>query len=164
MGLLSSEEWFRVKELWEARIQTINEIVVQGGELIAHLNELKAFTRWVLFIPEDLRNFYPLIKISALAADDGDVNELIEFLASFNDEHAPFTVSLLEALLEQSHRGSWFLRDRHSAEYVQKMLETAMDSGDEQTKASAARVINLFGKRGDERYRDLLDLMSVNAV
>ncbi len=33
-----------------------------------------------------------------------------------------------------------------------------MSSDDDQTKSCAVRVVNLFGERGDERYRDLLDL------
>jgi hypothetical protein len=40
---------------------------------------------------------------------------------------------------------------------IQNILETAMHSGDKGARESAVRVINLYGERGEERYRDLLN-------
>jgi len=61
----------------------------------------------------------------------------------------------LEKLLQQE-RESWFLATE--SDEVRTILEVAMSSGDEQARSSAVSVINLFGERGDERYRDLLKL------
>lgn len=152
-----SEEWSRTRALLETRLQSFLDVVDQGGEPNGYVKELSAFTRWVPFIPGDIKNFYSLIKIATLLSDDGDVNKLVEFLSSVAPQHAPFAVSLLEMLLKQRIRGSWFLRDRHSAENVRKILVAAMNSEEEDTKSCAERVVNLFGKRGDERHRDLLD-------
>ncbi len=152
-----SEEWLRTRTLWEARFRIIVQTAERGGQLTEYLMELSAFTRWVPFVPGDLEDFYPMIKTAALASDEGDVRELIEFLSPVSADHAHFTVSLLEDLLKQVNRRSWFLRDGHIAVHVRNILEAAMDS-DDQTRSCAVRVVNLFGRRGDERYRDLLDL------
>jgi hypothetical protein len=154
-----SDEWLRASTLWEARFRTIGEEIVERGvQPTGHFAELGAFVRWVPFIPENLESFYPMIRIATLASNDGAVNELIEFLASVAPNHAPFTVSLLEELLKQSHRGPWFLRAGRTAGHVRTILEAATSSGDAGAKSCTERVVNLFGTRGDERFRDLLDL------
>ena len=154
---VDSEEWLHTRTLWETRFRTIAETAEREGQLTECLMELSAFTRWVPFIPGDLEDFYPMIRVAALASDEGDVNELIEFLASVAVDHAPFAASLLEELLKQGNRGPWFLKGGRTARHVRNILEAAMSSHDDQTKSCAVRVVNLFGERGDERYRDLLD-------
>jgi len=154
----NSAEWLRARTLWETRFRRIaEEIVERGGQPAKYNAELSAFIGWVPFIPENLENFYPMIRNAALASDEGDVNEFIEFLSSVAENHAPFAVLLLEELLKQGNRGPWFLRAGHTAGHVRGILEAAMRSDDE-TKSRAVRVVNLFGERGDERYRDLLSL------
>ena len=148
-----SEEWLRVKALWEARVRAIVEILGSEGQLTNFVRELSAFTAWVPFIPEDLGDFYPMIELSELASENGDAIRLLKFLSSVAQNHAYFVASLLEKLLRQE-RGPWFLATEYDT--IRTILETAMRSGDEQAKSCAVRVINLFGERGDERYRELL--------
>lgn len=150
-----SEEWLRVRALWEARVRTVGEIVEREGHLTGFIKELGAFTDWVPFIPEDFENFYPMIEVSALASENGAAIRLLEFLSSVAEDHAAFVVSLLEKLLQQE-RAAWFLATE--SDEVRTILEVAMSSGDEQARSCAVRVINLFGERGDERYRGLLKL------
>lgn len=150
-----SKEWLRVKALWEARVREIGEIVERKGHLTGFIRELGAFTDWVPFIPEDLGNFYSMIEVSGLASENGVAIRLLEFLSSVAEDHAAFVVSLLEKLLRQE-RAAWFMATE--SDEVRTILEVAMSSGDEQARSYAVRVINLFGERGDERYRDLLRL------
>jgi len=150
-----SEEWLRVKALWEARIREIGEIVERKGQLTGFIRELGAFADWVPFIPEDLGDSYSMIEVSGLASENGAAIRLLEFLSSIAEDHATFVVSLLEKLLQQE-REPWFLGTE--SDEVRTILEAAMSSGDEQARSCAVSVINLFGERGDERYRDLLKL------
>jgi hypothetical protein len=150
-----SKEWLRVKALWEARIREIGEIVERKGQLTDFIRELGTFADWVPFIPEDLGNFYSMIELSGLASEDGAAIRLLEFLSSIAEDHAAFVVSLLEKLLQQE-REPWFLATESNE--VRTILEVAMSSGNEQARSGAVRVINLFGERGDERYRELLML------
>ena len=83
----------------------------------------------------------------------GQSSRTKRFMSSVAGEHASFVVSLLEKLMGQE-RGPWFLI--HEGDTIRTMLKVAVSSGDEQARSCAVRVINLFGERGDERYRDLL--------
>jgi hypothetical protein len=149
-----SEEWQRVKTLWEARDHAIREIAEREGQFTGFVRELSAYTGWVPFIPpEELGDFYPMIEVSGLASENPDAIKLLKFLSSVAGDHASFVVSLLEKLIDQE-RGPWFLI--HEADTIRTILEAAMSSDDEQARSCAVRVINLFGERGDERYRDLL--------
>lgn len=149
-----SEEWRRTKALWEGRFRAIGEIAEREGQLTGFARELSAYTGWVPYIPpEELGNFYPMIEVSGLASENPDTIRLFEFLSSVAADHAPFVVSLLEKLMGQE-RGPWFLI--HEADTIRTILKVAISSGDEQARSCAVRVINLFGERGDERYRDLL--------
>jgi len=148
-----SEEWLRVKALWEMRVRAIGEIAEREGQLTSFIKELGAFTSWVPLIPEDLGNFYSMIKVSGLVSENPDAIKLLKFLPSVAGDHAPFVVSFLEKLLQQD-RGPWFLATEYDT--IRTILEAAMSSGDEQARSCAVRVTNLFGERGDERYRDLL--------
>ncbi len=156
----NSAEWLRARTLWETRFRTIAKEILEQGELpTEYIAELSAFIRWVPFIPENVEDFYSMIRIAALVSDEGDVNELIEFLSSVAVNHAPFAVSLLEELLTHGNRGPWFLRAGHIVGHVRNILDAAIKSGDDKAKSCAVRVINLFGERGDERNRDLLGLV-----
>jgi hypothetical protein len=149
-----SDEWLRAKVLWEVRFRMIGgEIAERERQLTGFTKELGAFTGWVPLIPEDLGDFYPMIEQSGLVSENWDAIRLLEFLSSVAGNHAPFVFSCLEKLVRQD-RGSWFLATEYDT--VRAILETAMNSGDEQARSCAVRVINLFGERGDERYRDLL--------
>ena len=151
--IADSEEWLRVKVLWGARFRAIGEIAERDGQLTGFIKELGAFTGWVPLIPEDLGNFYSMIEMSGLVSENWDAIRLLEFLSSVAIDHAPFVVSFLEKLVQQD-RGPWFLATEYDT--IRTILEIAMSSGDEQARSCAVRVINLFGERGDERYRDLL--------
>ena len=148
-----SEEWRRAKALWEARFRAIGEIAEREGQLTGFVRELSAYTGWVPYIPEDLGNFYSMIEVSGLVSEDPDAIKLLKFLSPVAGDHASFVVSLLEKLMRQE-RGPWFLI--HEADTIRTILEAAVSSNDEQARSCAVRVINLFGERGDERYRDLL--------
>jgi hypothetical protein len=150
----SSKGWLRAKELWETRFRIITKCEDQSIDK----KELSAFTEWVPFIPGELKEFYPMIKVSALSSDEGNVNKLIEFLSSPADRHTSFTVSLIEDLLKQRDRGPWFLRIGSTTISIYLLLATAMSSHDANVRSCAARVINMFGELGDERYRELLDI------
>jgi len=109
----------------------------------------------VPLIPEDLGNFYRMIELSGLVSENWAAIRLLEFLSSVAGDHAPFVSALLEKLLRQE-REPWFLATE--SDTVRTILEVAMSSGDEHARSCAVRVINLFGERGDERYRGLLKL------
>jgi len=151
-----SEEWVRVKTLWVAGVQVIVEATNgQTEKLAGFVNELGAFSRWVPYIPENLEDFYSMIELSGLVAERGNVIDLLRFLGMVAKEHAHFVVSFLEKLLNRE-RDFWFWGP--NSKVVRTVLEVAMTSDDEATRACAVRIINLFGERGDERYRDLLRL------
>jgi len=153
----SADEWVRVKSFLNNRFYTIiEEVNAKEKQPQKHLEELSAYVEWVPFIPEDLEEFYPMIKLSALASEEFKVNQFIEFLSPIANEHAYFSISILEDLLNQEHRSLWFLRAGHDVVHVRNIIEAAKESGDDEAKDCAIRVINLFGERGDERYRDLL--------
>ncbi|MHC4619264.1 MAG: hypothetical protein ACYTEQ_16085 [Planctomycetota bacterium] len=150
-----SEEWIGAKALWQARFREISEAVTEAGALTGHAEELGAYTDWVRHIPEDLGDFYNRIRLSALAAKNRDVILLLEHVASIASEHVVFAVELLEELAQQD-RGEWFWAPNGSL--VQDILRAAMESGIDEAKSCAIKVINQFGRQGDERYRDLLKL------
>jgi hypothetical protein len=151
----NSEEWLRARALWETRVRAIEESTGKKGQLAGFTKELAAFTGWVPFIPEDLGDFYRLIELAALASENGDTIRLLEFLSKVAEDHTPFVVAVLEKLLGQE-RGPWFWTAEHGT--IRTVLEAAIRSSDEETKSCAVRIINLFGERGDERYRALLKL------
>ena len=107
------------------------------------------------YFPEDLDDFYPKIELAVLLSENWQVVKLMEFLAQTADVNAYIAVALLEKSLKQD-RGTWFLAGR-SVE-IEKILSTAMISESSEARSSAVRVINLFGERGEERYRELLRL------
>jgi len=111
-----SEQWARAKTLWLTRYQTITSIVDEGAALSDHLGELAAYVRWVPGIPGDLKEFYPMIQLSAVVSDESHVHELLEFFATKKPDGAVFVSGLLEDLLKQDHRPGWFLSVKRQLE------------------------------------------------
>jgi len=152
---LDSKQWSRAKILWQERFLAILHSMKTEPGVGRFVKELAAFAGWVPFIPENLAGFYNMIELSALACERWETVELLQFLSSVTRDHLVFVVCLLEKLVQ---REEWprFLASK--AEMVRSILELAITSGDAEAKSCAVRVINLFGMRGDERYRDLLNL------
>lgn len=153
-----SDEWQRAKMIWKERFDRIKVGAEQENALEGFTQELDAFSSWIPFIPENLAYFYEDITLAVLSSQNGSVHNLLDFFVSIANEHVFFVVSLLEALVQQD-RGSWFWMTRDKVDQVRTILETALQSTDENAKVGAIRIINIFGAQyGDERYRDLLAL------
>jgi hypothetical protein len=151
----NSQEWQRVETLWRARFRFANHTIQQTGHLGNLHAELAAFARWVPSIPEALDDLYPEIRLSLRLADNSLAARVVEFLAHTVNENLGIAVALLEEVVEQD-RGPWFLIAQRDQVY--DILSSAMKSEDLEIQSAAVRVINLFGERGNEHYRELLDL------
>jgi len=145
-----SDDWQRRKKFWHQRYAFI-----QSGENIQnHSRELSAYLWWVPHIPDPLVSYYEMIEVSALVAEDHQLINLFKDLVQNISDNLRFVVILYEKIYQaKGSRYLWFA-DRDE---VQIILETAMRSNDPVAKQSAIRTINIYGERGDERYRPLLD-------
>jgi hypothetical protein len=146
---VKSIEWKRLKSLWQRRYEYIKE--QENGD--NYRKELAAFLLWVPHIPETLNSFEELIKASAAVADQWQLLNLFEYLAKVVNNYPAFCVSLCEMSLHRGDIQYFFMARR---EQVKTILQAAIHSGIHDAQESAIRVINLFGERGDESYRDLL--------
>lgn len=150
----SAPEWQRAKALWQLRLEIAKDTFERGGEVAHFTQEIGAYVGWVPHIPvSELRDMYAMIEVGTMASDEWKTVEALEFLSSQLPEHIGFVASLLEKFVERVQR-PWFLATKEGT--VHKILECAMSSGNSEARASAVRVINTLGQRGDERYRSLL--------
>jgi hypothetical protein len=99
-----------------------------------------------------------MILIGALVLEEVDLRLLLEYFSTEGLEYCGFAAEVLGELLEQEHRREWFLQGRHASEPIMTILKKAITSGDEAARQSAIDVINQFGERGDDGYRELLDI------
>lgn len=151
-----STEWLRMKKLWFKRYAIIQK--AQGYDQIdSYREELATYLLWVPLLPEPLEEFYKMVESSALVAGESYLVILFEYLATVVTDHPRFVVTIYEKVLLRGFPPYFIAADRGE---VESILETALQSSDQQAKDSAIRIINFFGERGDERYRSLLKLAS----
>ena len=145
-----SDEWQAIKSFWLQRY----EYIKNQKDLNGFKEELVAYLSWVPHIPELLEVFEKMIETSTTVAESRHLTRLFEYLAKVVSDHPTFVTNLLEKSLLRTDLpyGLLALPDK-----IQQILETALGSEDKGARESAIRVINLYGERGEERYRDLLN-------
>jgi len=145
-----SEEWVRIKSFWLQRHEEIHKNPEN------HKKELAAFLLWVPHLPESLDEFYELIESSALIADDWHLGNFFEQMAKPDvvEKQISITTALFEKSLKRTDIEYYSFARR---EEVTTIIETAIRSDNAEVKEGAIRIINIYGERGDERYRYLLN-------
>ena len=146
----TSDGWQRRRTFWCQRYDHIRA----SEQLEDHLHELSAYLWWVPHIPEPLAPFYEMIETSALVAENFLLVKLVEHLTEQISANLRFVVTLYEKLYQKQGHAYYWVADRKD---VPVILETAICSDDPIAKESAVRIINLYGERGNESYRPLLE-------
>jgi hypothetical protein len=148
---VGSDEWKRIKDFWFQR----HEYIQNQHAPNKFKEELTSYLFWAPNLPEPIVNFSELIQTSVAIADDWPLRKLFEHFAKDKvaEKHAAFVMSLFESAFRRKDLRLYYLGGK---EEIRTILESAIYSQDQDARDSAIRVINMFGERGDESYRDLL--------
>ncbi len=142
----------RAKIFWDKRLTMLEETLEQENYPSNHQLELEAYGSWFLldFLPPDwaLEQFLRTLKLAKNTADWSDV---CTKLSNLSHDYPQETTECISCLTEQGNE--WFLA---RTDHCRIVLSRIMDSGNEEAKESAKRVINHLVARGFSNYKSII--------
>ena len=141
--------WLKIRHLWETRIAASLEV-----DASYEMREELSSYAWLLKAsPENLDELYALLELIVPCLEIGTHGRhFLEYLAE-QAKLFPAKASLLLLKMAKEVPGNIYLSRE---EPVRQILEAANRSTEEEAKENVRKIVNLFGERGDYRYRDLL--------
>jgi len=141
--------WLKMRHLWEVRVAAA--LGADGSYEMRE--ELSSYAWWLEDAPENLSELYDLLEPIVPYLEVGTQGRhVLEYLAK-QAEALPTQASRLLLQLAQAVPANIYLSRE---EPVRQILQTALGSTDAEAKTTVYAIVNLFGERGDYRYRDLL--------
>ncbi len=142
--------WLKIRRLWETRIAATLEV-----DASYEMREELSSYAWLLKdTPENLDELYALLEpIVPYLEVDTHGRHFLEYLAE-QAKLFPTKASLLLLKMAREVPDNIYLSRE---EPVRQILEAANRSIEGEAKENVRKIVNLFGERGDYRYRDLLD-------
>lgn len=144
-----SDLWSKMRRLWERKVAAMS-----GTDTPNELREeLSSFAWWLEDAPENLGELYDLLEPIVPYLEVGTQGRhVLEYLAKQAEAFPTKASRLLLKMAKDVPDNIYLSRE----EPVRQILETAIRSTEAEAKTTANSIINLFGERGDYRYRDLL--------
>lgn len=145
-----AELWIKIRRLWETRIAAALETETPRDMR----EELSSFA-WILKdAPENLDELFFLVEAIVPYLEVGTYGRhFLEYLAE-QAKQFPAKASLLLLRMAIEVPDNMYLISRE--EPVRQILEAANRSTEREARENVHKIVNLFGERGDYRYRDLL--------
>lgn len=145
----SDDLWLKMRRLWETRIAA----ALEADASYEMREELSSYAWLLKDTPENLDELYALLEPIVPYLEVGiQGRHFLEYLAE-QAEVFPTKASLLLLKMVREVPNSIYLSRE---ELVRQILEAANRSVEAEAKENVHRIVNLFGERGDYRYRDLL--------
>jgi hypothetical protein len=146
----SSEDdlWKKCWSLWQSRMEH-----AEDQEVLQNTQEISEYMRWLEHVPVQLDTIYPILCESIKYLHDNyDIKLLIEYAGKSCDVFPLEAINLLLMTISSS-KEPWWPSDE---EVEEKILKSAMSSGDEEARRLAIEVINTRGEQGNYRWKSLL--------
>lgn len=142
--------WQKIWNLWQWRLQE----AIASDEKSNYSKEISSFSRLMKNVPLELPELYPIIKQTLEFKTDGfEIEEIIKYLGKNCEKYPRFAVLILHKVI-LSNQQLYLLEAAKKG--TEKTLISAMGADDD-SKAKAKEIINVFGERGDYSWRPLLD-------
>jgi hypothetical protein len=141
--------WLKIRHLWEIRLAVASE-----AQASYDMREELSSYAWLLKdTPENLDEIYALLEPIVPYLEVGTQDRhVVEYLAE-QAKVFPTKASLLLLKMVREVPDSIYLSRE---EPVRQILETVNGSVEPGAKENVSKIVNLFGERGDYRYRDLV--------
>jgi len=141
--------WLKIRRLWETRVAATSEANVS----YEMREELSSYAWWLKDTPENLDELYALLEPIVPYLEIGTHGRhFLEYIAE-QAKLFPTKASLLLLKMAREVPDNIYLSRE---EPVRQILEACNRSAEEEAKENVRKIVNLFGERGDYRYRDLL--------
>lgn len=141
--------WLKIRRLWETRIAATLEVDAS----YEMRQELSSYAWLLKDTPENLYELYALLEPIVPYLEVGiHGRHFLEYLAE-QAKLFPTKASLLLLKMAREVPDNIYLSRE---EPVRQILEAANRSIEREAKENVRKIVNLFGERGDYRYRDLL--------
>jgi hypothetical protein len=142
--------WQKIWSLWQWRI---DEATASDDRSI-YTKEITNFCRLLKNAPVELPELYPTLQRTLeFKAEGYEVQLIIEYLGENCEKHPSLAVSMLHEIV-LSGRSFYLITDAEKS--VEKIFMSAIQA-DEDAQAKATEIINIFGERGDYKWRPFLD-------
>jgi hypothetical protein len=142
--------WQKIWNLWQWRLQE----ATASNEKSNYSKEISSFSRLMKNVPLELSELYPIIEQTLEFKTDGfEIEEILKYLGKNCEKHPRFAILILHKVI-LSNQQLYLLEDAKKG--TEKTLISAMGADDD-SKAKAIEIINVFGERGDYSWRPLLD-------
>jgi len=143
--------WTKIWDLWQWRVRQ----AIQSKNRDDYSKEITSFSRLLMHCPLNLEELNSVIEQTLMFKLNGfEAGEIIKYLAKNSDKFPRFAVSNLQKMIFSSQE-FYILDDTKKS--IEQILSLAMNADDD-SKAKAIEIINVFGERGDYSWRSLLVL------
>jgi hypothetical protein len=142
----TSKEWKRLKALWSLRVKENKS---------EKSKELSGFADWLSCAPEDVKNLSPLIVgvISHLTRGSD-----VGYLTAYLKENIKIDVELVSELLHQTVlQNPEDIKFRLHDEDIREISQSCFQSGSKKARDFSEKTINVFGERGNDSFRSILE-------
>jgi len=141
--------WLKMRHLWEIRVA----VALEADASYEMREELSSYAWWLKDAPENLSELYDLLEPIVPYLEVGTQGRhVLEYLSKQSGAFPVRASRLLLHMAKEVPDNIYLSRE----EPVRQILETALRSTDAEAKTIVYEIVNLFGERGDYRYKDLL--------
>ena len=141
--------WLKMRRLLEARVA----VTLEPDTSHDIREELSGYAWWLKDAPENLSELYDLLEPIVPYLEVGTQGRhVLEYLARQAEAFPAKASRLLLRMATDVPDNIYLSREGP----VRQILETALRSTDAEAKTNVYEIVNLFGERGDYRYKDLL--------
>lgn len=142
--------WQKIWSLWQWRI----EKATASDDRSIYTKEITNFCRLLKNVPLELPELYPTLQRTLeFKAEGYEVQLIIEYLGENCEKHPSLAVSMLHEIVLS---GRSFYLITNTEKSVEKIF-MSVTQADEEAKVKAIEIINIFGERGDYKWRPFLD-------
>lgn len=142
--------WQKIWSLWQWRI----EKATSSADSNNYTKEISSFCRLLKNVPSDLSEIHSIIGQTLKFKPGGfEIEEIIKYLGKNCEKYPSLAILALHEIV-LSNQFSYLLEEAKNA--IERTLAFAMDADDD-SRATAVEIINIFGERGDYSWRPLLD-------
>ncbi|MEO7841219.1 MAG: hypothetical protein ABIU06_17905, partial [Anaerolineales bacterium] len=146
--------WLKIWSLWQWRI----EEATKSEDRSSYVKEITNFCRLLKNTPLELPELYSMLQQTLeFKAEGYEVQLIIEYLGENCEKHPGLAVSMLHEIV-LSGQSFYIITDTESN--IEKIF-TSTIKADRDAKAKAVEIINIFGERGDYKWRSLLDRLTL---
>lgn len=146
-----SQIWKKVWSLWQWRIES----ATKSDDKNSFSKEIANFSRLLKHCPLNLGELNSVIeRMIAFRLNGYEAGEIMDYLGKNSEAFPSLAVANLQKIILATQE--FYILD-NTKKSIEQILSSAMKI-DENSKAKAIEIINVFGERGDYSWRRLLEL------